>query len=551
MLGAMFLLLACAAACRTQERKPFFFISVMSCGILSISALPLPGLWQSGVMTAASVLLPVCLLHIREFCLKANIRFLLFGLAAGAILSLFPPDPKYLTLLLLPGLIPPAFALPRHRLIPSVLLGALLLLPLFLSRNAPEPLVPATPAAQPDVRSLYKAVLTACAEYDPMPDRIEIFTAAGEKEFSPDELSREFLHKTEGVVKAAVSQEEPDKPVYKSKIVLIAAGIPANFFTHNRYTLEYFRRMRHKMFPNDILAVMLPESFSKEDCLAVCAALKQSFPYVIRMHTPEQLLLASCSPSLTADPEELDARAAASGLYTAMDVPDHLLILLLPLFQTPEEDAAFLKETSFAEPNRANSPRIMMHGFFSVMRRSGLLLIPGALILLYAVLRYLIGWKPERKMRFRMFEAGLYFAGAAVFAVILSLFCFTELDFFTCITAAGALLSLSAAFLRGGKQLRFIMRILLPAVMIFLCTLLFPVTRSRMIAGMLWVSSFPMLKELERAAAPVLEGQISYAMFFAGAGAAFLLFPTLFLLNGGIWLAAGLLLLLLAMRIRS
>lgn len=562
------------SARREKNGPPFFLPAALLCGLLSVNARGLPGIWQTSLMTACALLLPACLMQLKRFCPKADIRFLTGGLAAGAVLAAFCPDSPYPALLLLPGLAPAVAGQTPRRLIPSVFLGVLVLLPAVLFRHeqpGPEPLFPPrTAAPPPEVRAVYNALMTTCAEYSAIPDSIRII-GTGKTDVSLDSISREVLRDSTvsgdlrtyfagDVFRTAQGTRPDEKQSGKDagkkqaeaaqipQVVLIAASHPENFQGNFWYTEECFRQIGKILAPGGILAVLLPDSFSSESSLSVCAALKQCFPHVIRMHTPGMLLLASDTARLTTDPDELNERAIASGLYIKMLAPFHLLDLTLPLYQTPEEDAAFLKEAETAVPNRADAPRTLIRSFAS-WRSPALLPVPAVLLLLYLALRYFSGWKPERKRRFRMFEAGLYFAGIVFYCCFLRVFAPAQ-NLFRDFAFTGLLpLLLGAALSRAGKPGVF-SRILLPGVLIAVCVAFLPQTPRALIILMSAAAGFPMAYELKRAAAPVPD-QNSHAMFFAGAGAAALLFPPLFLLSGGIYLTAGLLLLLLAMRFRS
>ena len=509
--------------------------------------------------------------------------------AAGIPGVLFQPAEPFILLLASAALLS---LFPRKFRLPAAFLACLLLaVRMFL------PVLPAEPekgemvfsGRTPDpetLRALHHLTLLACAEAGNVPQTFQCVTEDGGQISSPGRLSLAVLEENTGgqspkqyietdvlryetLTNELKTPKKPDVSPSESspgnvtdsplRIFLFDPGHPANFRSNFRCTENFFQRVKESLPGDAIIGFFLPEN-AESWTASTLSALRNTFPHTAFFLFPRPMVLASSERPLTQDPEELDQRAVRGQVYEKLFSPYHILNLALPHFQDPVAVSSVLDAASRAKPNRTDrliffrEPAPQRELLFS---RAVRMCLPaaGAVLLLYLILRYLTGWKPERKCFFRGTEAGFLFAGSAFFLAV-PFFRSVEPDpvkwFPVCISVTALGATWAFTYATGKRSTGPLPRVILPLTALGFLFYIAPYTVwglffAAMFMGAAWKNAF-VIAAMPLAGQPAENAVSRCSAIVFGCAAALFLSPLLFFAQGGIGALALLLAAILATR---
>ncbi len=564
-LSAVALLTAVYCCCRKKNSSVLDNILVFAVPPLILCTILADSLLVCPLMLAGCF----CLLthHFRN--IHTGIFF--FGAAAGVFCVSHSCENMLLwsTALVTILSIPVFFRTPGKRIAAAVWGIALFTAAVFgrdqIQQHVKMPRIPVKTAVRTDDRTLYNLTMFACAEYGAVPEQIRYIGGNPRRNELEDLSMSIFLQSSGGEMNieafragdflrsdylARLLQQEglpgdmPEKKEsaagFRQQIIVHAPGVPADIAGYYWYTEECFRRMKQILPPDGVFALALPESFTPELQAAVLAAMRKVFGQVKIFRIPAPCLIASAKAELTDIPEELDRRAEESGIYETMLAPYGLFTLVFPSFREPAKDIFLSSLAEESGPFRAASLQQILPPENPLRKAAeSLRYLFLGLLILYPVFRYWRSWKPENKQRFRFFESGFYFTGiilmGALFRFYLpnsslpenftkSLFCF-----------------LTAAAVATPSKAGIFTRILLPGavltVLMITPGLSFYLEYIPVIAAGFSVQY--VLKQAKQT-----DSRNSPVLFFLGSALACIFFPVLFFQSCGLYLTAGLLLLM-------
>ena len=367
----------------------------------------------------------------------------------------------------------------------------------------------------------------------------------------------------------------------RKNLIIMDMPYPDNLSRNYYFTREFFQVCKENLLPQGVMAVILPEVTvlgKTEKQMAekmIQNTLETVFPYVLRLDGAHRVLLASDHENLTVDPSVLDDRATFSGLYPSDILPANLLAVTLPILAMEKREqyendgktqnlidknigvntvyspvlCYYVLQQEMLYQNQksriSNMVQCLLPLHLSLDKAgywAGGLLI---LMLLYGTLRYFYPRKTIHKNIFRSFENGFFTTG-------ILLFTFASLRTFDSGYEMGSLIFLF--FVLSLFLFLFSLRVreegswfspILCGVLLFMIarngiSLMFP--NLLLAAAACGIMAFRYKVQIQSSC--VLDLFDLFKSFSGGIVTALFVFPLFVLLPCGLWIWAGLLLLL-------